>query len=100
MIRDKLIQGFKDIFELRDYIDKTEDMQLGMMLDIVEDYGDEIPGIIKTIKDKHINSDDKRKAEMIFSTVHRCKGMEYDSVQLADDFINEEKLLKQLKYSR
>ncbi|HRP30804.1 MAG TPA: 3'-5' exonuclease, partial [Agriterribacter sp.] len=35
---------------------------------------------------------DKEKAEMIFSTVHRCKGMEYDCVQLADDFITEEKI--------
>ena len=31
---------------------------------------------------------------MIFSTVHRCKGMEYDSVILLNDFINEPKLKK------
>ena len=31
---------------------------------------------------------------MIFSTVHRCKGMEYDAVQLVNDFISEEKLEK------
>jgi ATP-dependent exoDNAse (exonuclease V) beta subunit len=31
---------------------------------------------------------------MIFSTVHRAKGMEYDVVYLVDDFITEEKLVK------
>jgi len=31
---------------------------------------------------------------MIFSTVHRCKGMEYDAIQIANDFISEEKLKK------
>ena len=31
---------------------------------------------------------------MIFSTVHRCKGMEYDSIQLANDFISQKKLEK------
>ena len=31
---------------------------------------------------------------MIFSTVHRCKGMEYDAIQLVNDFITEEKLTK------
>lgn len=36
----------------------------------------------------------KEKAEMIFSTVHRCKRMEYDSIQLVNDFISEEKLEK------
>lgn len=35
------------------------------------------------------------KAEMIFSTVHRAKGMEYDVVYLVDDFITEDKLEKQ-----
>ena len=31
---------------------------------------------------------------MIFSTVHRCKGMEYDQIELVNDFITEEKLEK------
>ena len=34
---------------------------------------------------------------MIFSTVHRCKGMEYDEVTLANDFINEGKVTKMIK---
>ncbi|MFW6248350.1 MAG: UvrD-helicase domain-containing protein [Bacteroidota bacterium] len=37
---------------------------------------------------------DKKNAEMIFSTVHRCKGMEYDAIQIVNDFISEEKLEK------
>lgn len=93
-IKDKLIQQMKNMEELEEYIDKTEDVQLGMMVEIVKEYGNRIPHIIKTIKEKHINNDDKANAEMIFSTVHRCKGMEYDSVQLVNDFITEEKLEK------
>jgi superfamily I DNA/RNA helicase len=94
LIRDKLIKEMKDLDELEDYIEKTEDVQLGMMVEIVREYGNEIPDIIKAIKEKHIDSDEKEKAEMIFSTVHRCKGMEYDAVQLVNDFITEEKLEK------
>src|SRR5204863_7862484 len=80
LIKDKLIKAMKDIYELEDYIEKTEDVQLGMMVEIVKKYGNEIPGIIKSIKDKHIDGDEKENAEIIFSTVHRCKGMEYDSI--------------------
>ena len=29
---------------------------------------------------------------MVFSTVHRSKGMEYDSVVLEDDFVNEKRI--------
>jgi len=94
LIKDTLIKAMKDLEELEDYIDKTEDVQLGMMVDIVKEYGNEIPGIIKNIKDKHVDNDNKEKAEMIFSTVHRCKGMEYDTIQLVNDFITEKKIEK------
>ena len=94
MIRDNLIKGMKDLEELEDYIEKTEDVQLGMMVEIVKEYENEIPDIIKTIKAKHVENDQKDKAEMIFSTVHRCKGMEYDTVFLVNDFITKEKIEK------
>ncbi len=93
-IKDDLIKSMRSLEELEDYISKTEDTQLSMMLSIVKEYGNDIPDIIKAIKEKHIENDDKTKAEMIFSTVHRCKGMEYDAVQLVDDFITKEKLEK------
>jgi len=93
-IKDKLIQSMKNMYELEDYVRKTEDVQLGMMVEIIKEYGNRIPGIIKSIKDKHVANDEKEKAEMVFSTVHRCKGMEYDSIQLVNDFLTEEKLEK------
>ena len=94
LIKDKLIKAMKDLVDLEDYIEKTEDAQLAMMVEIVREYGNKIPGIIKAIKEKHVSNDEKDKAEMIFSTVHRCKGMEYDAIQLVNDFISEEKLEK------
>jgi hypothetical protein len=97
LIRDKLIKSMKDLRELEDYIENTEDRQLAMMVEIVKEYGNEIPGLIRRIKEKHVEDGKKGEAEIIFSTVHRSKGMEYDSVQLVNDFIDEEKILNQLK---
>ncbi|MBN1974162.1 MAG: ATP-dependent helicase [Sedimentisphaerales bacterium] len=93
-IRDKLIMAMKDLYELEEYIDKTDDVQLGMMVEIVKEYGNEIPGIIKRIKNKHVENNEREKADIVFSTVHRSKGMEYDTVQLVNDFITEEKIKK------
>lgn len=95
-IRDKLIKEMRSIEELEVYIEKTEDVQLKMMVEIVKEYGNEIPKIIKLIKEKHLENDDKDSAEMIFSTVHRSKGMEYDSVQIVNDFISETNLEKRV----
>lgn len=94
LIKDKLIKSMPNIDELNEYIEKTEDVQLGMMLEIVKEYGNKIPAILKSIKEKHVDNDDRDKAEIIFSTVHRSKGMEYDTVQLVNDFITEEKIVK------
>ena len=99
-VRDKLIQSMNSMYELEEYITKTEDVQLGMMVEIVKEYGNEIPGIIKSIKERHIDNDDKEKADMIFSTVHRCKGMEYDSIQMVNDFITEEKIKKIIEQTK
>ncbi len=92
LIRDKLIGAMSSLEDLTEYVEKTEDMQLGMMVEIVKKYKNEIPGILQQIKEKHIGNDQKADAELIFSTVHRCKGMEYDAVQLVNDFITEERL--------
>lgn len=91
-IRDKLIGTMTNLEELEEYIEKTEDVQLGMMVEIVKEYGNAIPSLIQSLKSKHVSDEDKAKAEMIFSTVHRAKGMEYDAVQLVEDFITEAKL--------
>lgn len=94
LIKDSLIKLMKDIDELKEYIDKTEDSQLGMMLEIVEKYEDDVYHLIKNLKDKHLTDTNKENADVIFSTVHRCKGMEYDEVVLVDDFITEAKIEK------
>lgn len=97
LIRDELLKTMHSIVELEDYIEKTEDRQLQMMLDIVKEYEDEIPALLKQIKENHVGDAEKHKAEIIFSTVHRCKGMEYDVVELANDFTTEEKIDRQAK---
>jgi len=91
-IKDKLIAGMKTMKELEDYIEKTEDNSLGMIVEVVKEFGNKLPSLINELKNNHTVA--KEDADMIFSTVHRCKGMEYDEVTLLNDFVNEEKLKK------
>lgn len=95
-IRDQLVGSMKDIDDLEEYVEKTEDHQLATMIEIVREYGNEVHGIIKSLKELHTGDENRNKAEMIFSTVHRAKGMEYDVVHLVNDFLTEGKL-KDLK---
>lgn len=93
-IKDKLIAEMKTMKELEDYIAKTEDNALGMIVEVVKEFGSKLPGLISELKNNH--TADKSEADMIFSTVHRCKGMEYDEVILLKDFMQEDKLKKQI----
>lgn len=96
LIRNSLIREMRTIRQLEEYIQKTEDWQLAMMLIIVKEYGNRIPELLNTLRSLHVPDDEKHTAEMTFSTVHRCKGMEYDVVHLAEDFINEKQILNQV----
>lgn len=91
-VRDPLLQAMGGLSELEEYVEKSEDLQLGMMVEIVKQYENDIPHLLQTIRDKHVAEGEREKAEIIFSTVHRCKGMEYDVVELAPDFLTEKKL--------
>jgi hypothetical protein len=70
---------------VRNYAEKTEDHELLMITAIVEKYGWDLYDYLKDIE-KYITND-KDGADIIMSTVHRAKGMEYDYVRLTDDFI-------------
>lgn len=96
-IRDPLIQKMKSLDDLEDYIDKTGDVQLSIMLEIVTEYGNRIPGLIRRLKEQQVAPDARDEADRVFSTVHRCKGMEYDDVYLVNDFLTEAKLLETLE---
>jgi superfamily I DNA/RNA helicase len=100
LIKDKLIASMKHFQDLEDYIEKTEDAPLRLMVEIVKKYQGNLPLYIRQIKEAHVENHEKDKAEMIFSTVHKCKGLEYDEVTLVDDFISEDKIIKLAKESK
>ena len=91
-IKDKLIAEMKSMQDLEEYISKTEDNSMSLIVEVVKEFGNKLPSLISQLKAAHTVT--KEEADMIFSTVHRCKGMEYDQVSLINDFINEDKLEK------
>ncbi|MEM9340085.1 MAG: UvrD-helicase domain-containing protein [Bacteroidota bacterium] len=95
-IRDPLIKSFKDFQELEAYADETEDAPMKGIIGIVKEYKKELPSLIKTIKDHHVDDGQKNEAEVVFSTVHKAKGMEYDEVTLLNDFLSEERMISQI----
>jgi superfamily I DNA/RNA helicase len=93
-IRDPLIKSMSSIDELEEYATEAEDAELGMLIDMVNEHGRRLPWFFKQIKEHHVTEEKRHTADMVLSTVHRCKGMEYDWVKLEEDFLNETQLKK------
>ncbi len=91
-IRNPVIASMRDFGDLGQYVEASGDQELGMLMDIVKTYGKQLPYYLKRLGDMHVTDDKREKADMIFSTLHRCKGMEYDMVTLTDDFVTEERV--------
>ncbi|ERP38771.1 UvrD-helicase domain-containing protein [Chitinivibrio alkaliphilus] len=94
-IRNRVIRSMGDLSDLLEYAKQTADMELLMLHEIVKTYGKDIFSILSVLHTRHVENRDE--AELIFSTVHRCKGMEYDVVELADDFMTEEQFYQETK---
>ena len=93
-IRNNLIKGMKGMTQLKEYAEETNDAPLKGLIEIVVKYQSELPYLIKQIKNAQVEVDHKNTADMIFSTIHKAKGMEYDQVTLTSDFLTEDRLLE------
>ena len=87
LIRDPFIKSFTDFNELKFYAEEVDDVEIKSRCKIVEDYRDNIPIIIDKINRKVGAAYDMDSAEIVMSTSHKSKGLEFANVQLGDDFI-------------
>lgn len=75
----------KSFAHLKDYALKTEDRQLELRIAIVEKYQDRVPELLDRITRHHVPT--QEAADYVLGTVHKAKGLEFDAVQIADDFV-------------
>ena len=92
-IKDPIISKCVDLQELKEYAKKLGNGNLVKVIELVNKHGDSLPKLIGQLKNRHIEN--REEADYYFSTVHRCKGLEYDEVFLCSDFTTEKMILAQ-----
>ncbi|KAM6437058.1 F-box DNA helicase 1 isoform 1-T1 [Liasis olivaceus] len=87
-IKDSFIKRWveKGLGSIKDYAEKAEDKQLEIKIAIVEKYREHIPELVERISRCHVLAPEN--ADYILGTVHKAKGLEFDTVQVASDFVN------------
>ena len=93
-VRDPMMADMASVEELSQYAEQVGDKELKLLLELVETYGTQLFDIIAELKRRHVRDEARATAQMYFSTVHRCKGLEYDLVELTPDFITQDDVLK------
>jgi len=82
-IMDPFIKRFADYSDLKSYIEAVEDVELQSVCRVVENYTFSIPGLIRIIKEKAVDAKD---AQVLLTTAHKSKGLEWPNVHLMGDF--------------
>lgn len=84
------IRDFESIQELEQFSKDTKNQDYLNVIKFVNTYGDNIFEINKKIKEKLTTK--KSEADIIFTTTHKSKGLEYEQVIMADDFITKKEI--------
>lgn len=84
------IKEFESIFELEQFAKETKNQDYLNVIKFINAYGDNIFEINKKIKTRLTTK--KEEAEVIFTTTHKSKGLEYDQVLMANDFISKKEI--------
>jgi F-box protein 18 (helicase) len=82
-IMDPFIKRFADYSELKSYVEAVEDVELQSVCRVVENYTFNIPHLIRMIKEKAV---DVKDAQVLLTTAHKSKGLEWPNVHLMGDF--------------
>jgi len=87
--KNKILSKFKNYYEMEDYADKTVDLELLALIKMVKKYGSRIIDIVNGIKNNSVTK--KESADILFSTIHRSKGMSYSMpVYISEDHFDIE----------
>ena len=88
-VKNPMLNKFKNYEQMEEYAENTDDLELKAIIRTIDKYGDIIPDLIDKIKNNIVK--DKSKADIIFSTIHKSKGMTYSiPVLISDDHFDIE----------
>ena len=89
-VRDPFLRTFMSFGDLESLAEEADDPELRHLVRVVIDYGHHVPGLIEEIKGRHADVPKYRWHEfggIFLCTAHKSKGLEFEQVWLADDYL-------------
>lgn len=83
-VTDPVLRSFRSWSEAQGYADDAKDPEVGILVKLVEEFRDETPELVNDLKRNEVK--DAAAASVILTTAHKAKGLDWDYVQICDDF--------------
>lgn len=96
-IQDPILSAFGNLDELEAYLKKADHTELNTLTELVRLYGTGLIGYLQRLEKAARLSETSDRVDLVFGTVHRCKGLEFDQVDLAGDFVTLSRIKRQLQ---
>jgi len=87
-ITDPFLKAFESFEDLEKYGEMMGDREIQGRCKLVAHYDQRIPSLVSQIQTQAQTYPASQKTDVILSSAHRSKGLEFDHVQLADDFLD------------
>jgi F-box protein 18 (helicase) len=85
-IRNPQIRAFKDFDSFDEYAEVSGDKEFRGVAGVARRHGSTLPNLVRSVR--AASQKDPLQAQVQLATTHKAKGLEWDNVKLADDFIN------------
>ena len=83
-VQDAFFKSMVSLARLQEYVNKVKDPEIGALLSVQKEFGPRIPGLVEAIQAEAVETEDE--CDVLLTTAHRCKGLEWHQVLLCDDF--------------
>lgn len=83
-INDPFLRNFASWSELEAYADVAKDNEARVLVSVIEEFGPETPELVAQIRQNEER--DPQNARLVLTTAHKSKGLDWDYVEVADDF--------------
>lgn len=88
-VKDPFLSGFRDFVDLEEYAEAMEDHEWAGRCKLVNKYGKRIPFLVSKIQEKAgTYPGPGAQPQVVLTSAHRSKGLEFDQVIMANDFMD------------
>jgi superfamily I DNA/RNA helicase len=83
-IRDPFLRFFSSFQELAAYAEDAKDREAKILVEVIEEYRHETPRLVHEVTKNAVA--ESADAQLVLTTAHKAKGLDWDYVQIANDF--------------